>query len=267
MPSNESFQSESPHLNVFEAQKQTGRLLCTPQMIEHPDDYAIPSKDLEALQQAHQWVEASIFKVVEKFKTEKFKAEKFKTNKSQKEAVCPFARPAMDAHLLFYSVGQPENPESSEAIADELRLHRTLFQKINPQDPSLNLLRSIILVLPETPHELILKSVDLKHSAVKTELLEAGIMIGEFFKDCPFPATWDDTIFPLQSPIPFYALRPFIESDWRFIHGEKRWREIYKNRFGEPPQGDEHKLPARARKILDKITRKSKSFLNLPGEQ
>ncbi len=238
---------ETFSLDVFEVYERTRRFLCTPQMIGASEAMGSPLAEAEiaVLRQTHQWVEKHIFKVVEK-------------KKGLKEAVCPFARPAMDARLLFYSVGKPSDPCSKEAIAEEIRYHMAIYKEIKPKDASENLLRSIILVFPDTPHELILDAVALKNSDIKTSLMENDIMIGEFFKDSPFPATWDETIFPLQSPVPFYAMRPFIESDWRFIHGEKRWRDIYKRRFGEPPQGDQYKLPARLKTLLEKVGEKSR---------
>src|SRR5262249_35962536 len=148
-----------------------------------------------------------------------FITKKVKKQRGKVEPVCPFVPPALDQQLLFLSVAKPARHDSIEAIFRELKLYQEIFQSLGPKKLPMSLLRSVVVIFPETPGHLILATVDPKQTRLKTELLENDIMIGEFFPTCPLPASWDSTFFPLQSPIPFYALRSFIETDWRFVQG------------------------------------------------
>lgn len=211
-------------------ERETGRRLLAPASLEDPPA-DLSATDLAVLRQANSWIRDVIFRRVEK-------------SAARTEAVCPFAEPSVDAGLFFLSIAKPRSSSDPLALADEVRLYGEIFRRLEPAEGPLAMLRCIVLALPEAPHELILPAVDPRHNAVETELLAQGIMVGEFFRDCPFPATWDPGFFPLQSPIPLYVFRPFIKTDWRLIHRVKPWREIYKRRFGEPAKGDQHQFPA-----------------------
>jgi len=210
-------------------ERETGRRLLAPD--ELADARGLTPTELTALRAADAWIRDVIFRSVRK-------------SEARTEAVCPFAEPSVDAGLFYLSVGKPRSANDPAAIADEVRLYGEIFTRLAPTDGSLAMLRCIVLVMPETPHQLILPAVDPTNNPVETELLERGVMVGEFYRDCPFPATWDPRFFPLQSPVPLYVFRPFIKTDWRLIHRVKGWREIYKRRFGEPAKGDQHRFPA-----------------------
>jgi len=210
-------------------ERETGRRLLKPEQLANATD--LPASELATLRAADAWIRDVIFRNVRK-------------SEARTEAVCPFAEPSVDAGLFYLSVGKPRSANDAAAIADEVKLYGEIFVRLAPTGGSLAMLRCIVLAMPETPHELILPAVDPAKSSVETELLEQGVMVGEFYRDCPFPATWDASFFPLQSPVPLYVFRPFIKTDWRLIHRVKPWREIYKRRFGEPAIGDQHRFPA-----------------------
>ena len=234
-------------IDLDAVERMTGRKLLRPAALAGPpSDLSAP--DLAALRVAYDWIRAAIFRRVQKTET-------------RNEAVCPFAEPSADAGLLFLSVGRPSSPSAPRALADEVRLYGEIFQQLEPRDGSLAMLRCIVLVLPDTPHELILPAVDPAKNSVETELLERGIMVGEFYRDCPFPATWDPSFLPLQAPIPLYVFRPFIKTDWRLIYRVKAWREIYKRRFGEPPTGDQHQFPAVIGWVARRLAARIRLFL------
>ena len=218
-------------------------MLCTPQMIAEADLHPIPPEDLKTLRTTAEWVRTFMTKKVRKLK-------------GKIEPVCPFVPPALDQQLLLFSVAKVEQPDSIESVYREIRLYQEIFQSFGPQKPPMSLLKSIVVILPETPGNVILDTVNPERTQLKAELLEHDIMIGEFFPTCPLHASWDPTFFPLQSPIPFYALRSFVETDWRFVQGVREWRNIYKRRFGEPPQGDQHKMSQRLVRLLTKVAKR-----------
>jgi uncharacterized protein DUF6875 len=238
-----------PHtLNVCPAQDidvrqiflKTNRMLCTPQMIAHGDLDSISTEDLKILRTVEPWIRAFMAKEVRKVH-------------GKVEPVCPFVPPALDRQLLFLSVAKPVESDSTEAVYREMKLYQEIFQSFGLRKSPMSVLKSLVVIFPETSGHVILAAVDPKQTPLKTELLQNDIMIGEFFPTCPLHASWDPSFFPLQSPVPFYALRSFIETDWRFIHSEREWRRIYKSRFGEPPEGDQHKIPRRLVRLLNRV--------------
>ena len=243
MRRSQTFNPKHPHnIDVLQIFEKTNRILCTPQMIADAERYPIPPEDLKTLITAEEWVRAFMTKKVRKLK-------------GKVEPVCPFVPPALDQQLLFFSVAKPAQSDSIEAIYRETKLYHEIFQSFGPQKPPMSLLKALVVIFPETPGDVILATVNPERTRLKTELLENDIMIGEFFPACPLQASWDPTFFPLQSPIPFYALRSFVETDWRFVQGVREWRNIYKRRFGEPPQGDQHKMPRRLVRFLTKAAK------------
>lgn len=206
----------------------TGCRVVTPAQLR--EGAGLSDTDREALGRAQGWIEDVIMGVVDKGR--------------KTEAICPMVGPSMEAGVYFLAVGHPEPADDLAAIRHEVHRYGEIFARMAPHEGPIAQVRCLVLVLPETPPERILPAVDPTKSELETELLEAGTMVGEFYEDCPFPATWDRGYFPLQSPIPFYVFRPFIKTDWSLVHTVPAWRAIYKARFGEPVGGDQHQFPS-----------------------
>jgi len=139
----------------------------------------------------------------------------------------------MKDQSLFFRASSLQNREPSDPMLDAvLREAADSFDsEIEASDPRL---RCLVLILPGVRGARLLEATD-PSRAIKNELLRRGILVGEFFPSCPFATTFNRRLFALRSPAPMYVLRTFIESDWRFICQVPKWRETYRDTFGDPP--------------------------------
>jgi hypothetical protein len=151
----------------------------------------------------------------------------------REEAICPMMAPALAARSVYFSVRRVSDREMPlESLDTILREAAAVFEeKVVSPDPRL---RCLVLVLPGVRGGRLLEATD-PARAIKNELLQRGILVGEFFPGCPFATTFNPRLFALRSPAPMYVLRSFIESDWRFICQIPAWQRTYRARFGEPP--------------------------------
>lgn len=214
----------SPEKYMAAMAKETGRGIYLPGMVKDPILYDIPDQDIEPLQKALGWTESFIIKSHPQY--------------GLKKAVCPFVKPSMDINLLYMAVLRVDNPESLDELYTEMNVYRDMFLKMGPIPEHMRILRCFMLLLPDTPGHLLDDLMETPRpdtgESLKTEWLRHGIMMGQFYPACPFKSTLNAKLKTHQSPVPFYAVRPFIESDWRFLRYNEVWKAIYKARYGEP---------------------------------
>ncbi|MDF1850549.1 MAG: hypothetical protein P1U85_06945 [Verrucomicrobiales bacterium] len=153
--------------------------------------------------------------------------------RNRTEAICPMVGPSMKDQSLFFQASSLQDREPSDEMLDAvLREAADSFDsEIQASDPRL---RCLVLILPGVRGARLLEATD-PSRAIKNELLRRGILVGEFFPSCPLATTFNRRLFALRSPAPMYVLRTFIESDWRFICQVPKWRETYRDTFGDPP--------------------------------
>lgn len=154
------------------------------------------------------------------------------------EAICPMLAPSIQDRGLHFSLANPGKREPDLTELDEiLREASDCFEnEVQASDPRL---RCLVLVLPGVRGGRLLEATEPTRQ-IKNELLERGILVGEFFPSCPFATTFNPKLFALRSPVPMYVLRTFIESDWRFICQVPAWKRTYRERFGDPPRRLRH---------------------------
>lgn len=182
----------------------------------------LPDEDARRIKLAFEWIEPEMTRVVQK-------------RPKVKEAVCPFVQPSLEAGLFYFALAEP-NPtlEPVKAVEMELRHFTPWFATMAPAEGNQKRLRTLVIVFPDAYEPYLHQAIDTKTSSAKTDLIAQGLMMGEFYQSCPFSATWDPQSFPLRSPVPFYALRTLIETDWRFIKAEPEWQALYIRQFGQP---------------------------------
>ena len=139
------------------------------------------------------------------------------------EAICPMLAPSIQDRGLHFSLANPGKREPDLRELDEiLREASDCFEnEVHASDPRL---RCLVLVLPGVRGGRLLEATEPTRQ-IKNELLERGILVGEFFPSCPFATTFNPKLFALRSPVPMYVLRTFIESDWRFICQVPAWNQ------------------------------------------
>lgn len=191
----------------------------------------------DAIEETHEWMASFITKKVNKL--------------GRREAICPFVEPSFQKKAMFYSIAQLDEPDGIDSIDAELRHQAEIFHALEPKKMPDAMVKALVAIYPDTRGPQLLEATDPERD-VKGDLLEDGILVGEFFSTCPFATSFNPKLFALRSPHPMYVLRTFIETDWRFISNVERWRDIYHDRFGDPPEFLEHHGSLRGR-VIEKV--------------
>jgi hypothetical protein len=151
-------------------------------------------------------------------------------------SVCPFVKPSVERQALYYSMAVFDHKDPWESVYRAVRHYADMFFKIPPFDGDAALLKSIVVILPEMDVDDYASLMEPMHKRLKTDLMQENMLIGQFYPGCMVPATWNPNFYPLQSPVPTFAIRYLIESDWRFLKGNPAWESMYLDVFDGPPQ-------------------------------
>lgn len=194
----------------------------------------MPEDLRDAVTETHDWITNFVTQRVNKH--------------GRREAICPFVEPSLQREAMFLSIATPDQPNEIASIDRELRHFSRIFHELEPKAMPAAIVKTVVAIFPQTRGPLLLEATDASRD-LKGDLLEDGILVGEFFSTCPFATTFNPRLYALRSPRPMYVLRSFIDTDWRFIAQVPRWREIYRARFGDPPADSQHLGTLRGRVI------------------
>lgn len=141
--------------------------------------------------------------------------------------VCPFARSALDRDLLWFTVVRGEAPAVVDVVA-ELHDFTETFLSLPPESGPDSLLKAVFILFPDVVDTAL---IDLVQQSLKSDFVDAGLMVGQFYTGCTEPGLWNPDFRPLQSPIPLIAIRYMVSSDFPFLNTNSAWVESYLRRF------------------------------------
>lgn len=145
-------------------------------------------------------------------------------------AVCPFVAPAIQADTLRLRTRRG----FGDATADDVRaLVREMARDfLAARWPHSNpTLHTLLLALPDLPRAR-WHLLDDVQAAVKPELAQQGLMLGQFHPECAEPAARNPGFPVSRSPLPLLALRRMALHDVLFLHQDPELFEQYRLRFG-----------------------------------
>ncbi|WP_165521803.1 DUF6875 domain-containing protein [Micromonospora zingiberis] len=146
-------------------------------------------------------------------------------------AVCPFVESAMRAGTLVVEIRRT-GPVLAPAAVDALIRDMIATFQARHWPHRNRLLHALVTVLPELDRRHAL-ALDDAQAAVKRELAEAGLMLGQFHQDCAEPAARNPSFPVSQAPIPMLALRHMALHDVLFLADDPDCFAAYRNRFGD----------------------------------
>ncbi|WP_331732394.1 pyridoxal-dependent decarboxylase (plasmid) [Streptomyces sp. NBC_00015] len=145
-------------------------------------------------------------------------------------AVCPYVATAQGADLVRIESGTwtPTPERAVEELGGVLLAAADRFEAHTwPEGP--DHLRALIVLLDPLTEEQG-KLLDAAHAAVKTAIMQRGLMIGQFHPDCDAPATHNPQFPVNRSPRPLVAVRRMIRTDHRFADTNAQ-RAAHQQRF------------------------------------
>lgn len=146
--------------------------------------------------------------------------------------VCPFVPPALDDNAMRFSFHYQQD------CLDTGRLRDLLVEELRHFDETAALpgkagtsLASLLVVFPDAgaPGW---AAIDEVYPAMKEFAVDNGLMVGQFHPNCDERAV-RNPLFPVsRSPIGLLAVRRLAPHDVLFLHSDKRWFDVYEQRFG-----------------------------------
>ncbi|MBW0274550.1 hypothetical protein ATM97_21445 [Nocardia sp. MH4] len=153
--------------------------------------------------------------------------------------VCPYVGPAMRRDLIWVGRVAGARPWPAYVrlvLSDALEL----FPKLPPDVGGAAVLRCLVTAMPEL-HDYTL--IDDLHDQLKSEFVERGLMLGQFYPGCTQPGLWNREYHPLDSPIPMLVVRTMMATDFPFLIARPEWMSAYVKKFAPG-------LPAHVRRVV-----------------
>lgn len=198
--------------------RATGFRLYGPADIEAPAANGIPPAEAVHLKAAMGWIYNFIMQP--------------HPNLGRNGAVCPYVKSSIDASIFYLCIPPMSGLFAYEDVYEVLLRLSDVFDHMAPKDGQNAALRALLVLFPNATEDML--SHPQKSKMLKTEMMRRGVTLGQFFPTGHADSLLKAKFFPVQPPLCLYTMRPFIEGDWMFIQGEREWRAVYKERFGDP---------------------------------
>jgi hypothetical protein len=148
--------------------------------------------------------------------------------------VCPFTLPSLNQQH-YWLTSHLGSKLDHDRLADVIERLREWFFDLEPKMGPQAILKTIILIFPELSHEDARSEIEIIHKRIKPDFVRRGVMLGQFYQGCPETGLWNDSFYPLESPLPLLVIRSMVPSDFPFLHGRRGNGDMliaYLNRFG-----------------------------------
>ncbi|RJO79911.1 hypothetical protein D5S18_01200 [Nocardia panacis] len=137
-------------------------------------------------------------------------------------AVCPFVRQAIRRRTLWAAVVAGGDGLTATRMADAVDDAVDIHRQLRAADP--DALLSSLTLFPGLSRTTL---VDAVHAARKSGVVEQGMMLGQFYPDCPVPGLWNREFRPLDAPLPMLIIRRMMSTDFPFLAARSDWLYAY----------------------------------------
>lgn len=179
---------------------------------------------------------------------------------SNNQTVCPFARESLERNS-FYQAFHPHIGADVKRLEAIMREYIDEFRRLLPFDPNLKFKKSLLVVFPDIPENQVCV-LDIVHENIKTEFVQAGLMIGQFHQKCDVRGVHNSGFRASRSPHPLIAIRHMEVHDIIFL-GDGRhpeWFAEYNARYGETFR-DPDKLDEKGKTLLSYYQKAKEAYL------
>ena len=141
--------------------------------------------------------------------------------------ICPYIAQSISKRMLW--VGRVTGPAITKddmiAVVDDVY---DLYQQFMRSDGHQRDHRAILTVFTQL-HDTAL--IDEIQALRKTQFVERGLMLGQFYPGCPHPGLWNPNYHPLDAPAAMLVVRTMVATDYPFLTDRADWFEAYITRF------------------------------------
>lgn len=146
--------------------------------------------------------------------------------------VCPFTKPSIGKDLFWLTVYR-ESSLSMERLRLAIMKYRDWFLELEPVDGFESQYKTILVLIPDFGELLPLTDLDAIQRSLKSEFVNEGLMIGQFYETCEEQGVWNPDFRPLRSTVPMLVIRRMVHSDFPFMKGNQEYVNSYLRIFGE----------------------------------
>jgi hypothetical protein len=133
--------------------------------------------------------------------------------------VCPFVMPALQLQCLWISVVDWD--VGVEDISEIIRSFIDIYHSYQPNVGAGAGLRTFLIAFPALDPDSAGSTINAVHSSLKPEVVERGLMLGEFFPHSTSPGVHNPKYFPLRSPVPVFVIRKMVTGDLVFLNKQE----------------------------------------------
>lgn len=167
----------------------------------------------DCLREVYQWVTTYLTQSHEKL--------------GRRGAVCPQTLPALELNQILLGVVEGstfDDDAFAKLVSEAVQVFRGLKPSANPS-------ACVILCFPDYDTLEGHLEIDRTHKRLKPEIVEQGLMLGQFFGSCSEPGLHSREFRPFQSPVPLLAVRAMVEGDLAFLQRTPHLLPHYYRRF------------------------------------
>jgi hypothetical protein len=151
--------------------------------------------------------------------------------------VCPYIPDSVHKNLCRITATHEsgrEKIESAVVLMKDVFLHMQPSSiKIDLLDPGDCLLKAIVVVFTAVSKDKAEELIGGIQKQLKPHFIPAGLMIGQFYPNCPEPGLNNPDFRPLQMPAAALAIRHITKFDAPFMLGSDTYVNAFVNIFGD----------------------------------
>ncbi|MGK2911868.1 MAG: DUF6875 domain-containing protein [Sphingobium sp.] len=153
-------------------------------------------------------------------------------------AVCPFSSGSLRRGMMRLTASRLRHIDEG-ILSDAMSLLRHVFLSKKIDDDPEEVFRSITVVFPHLPVVEGARLIDHVQKSLKPSFVRSGLMIGEFYPDCPAPGLHNAAFRPLQTPVVCLSIRHMTVFDAPFMIDDDQHLALFLDRYGG---GGEHQV-------------------------
>jgi hypothetical protein len=151
--------------------------------------------------------------------------------------VCPYMPESLQKNLCRITATKASERaeiESAMALMQDVFVHMApSSSRVGLICPGDCLFKAIIVVFTAVPNDKAEELIGGVQKRLKPHFIRAGLMIGQFYPNCPVPGLNSPTFRPLQMPVPTLAIRHITKFDAPFMMESAIYINDFVNIFGD----------------------------------
>lgn len=178
-------------------------------------------------------------------------------------SVCPFTPGSLQRGLMSITASRLDAVDD-QSLFDAMDALRDVFvSKGSTEDPD-EIYRSISVVFPHLPVDEGSQLIERVQKALKSSYIAEGLMIGEFYPECPAPGLHNDAFRPLQAPEVCLSIRHMTAFDAPFMMDDDQHLSYFVAHYGA--DGERHARRAAAKRGCPHTMARLEAILAAPHE-